>query len=61
MSVKRTTIIFEKGGEEHTEETLKIALEGAKERGIDTILISTSTGGTGLMALDVFKGSGKPY
>lgn len=58
MSTKRTTVIFEKGGEEHTEETLKIALEGAKERSIDTVLISTSTGGTGVKAIEVFKGSG---
>jgi uncharacterized protein len=58
MSMKRTTVVFEKGGEEHTEETLKIALAGAKERKIDTVLISTSTGGTGLKALEVFKGSG---
>ena len=58
MSIKRTTVIFEKGGEEHTEETLKIALEGAKERKIDTVLISTSTGGTGLKALNIFKDSG---
>jgi hypothetical protein len=58
MSMKRTTVVFEKGGEDHTEETLKIALAGAKERKIDTVLISTSTGGTGLKALEVFKGSG---
>jgi hypothetical protein len=58
MSTKRTTVIFEKGGEEHTEETLKIALEGAKERKIDTVLVSTSTGGTGLKAVEVFKGNG---
>ncbi len=58
MSLKRTTVIFPKGGEEHTEETLRIALEGAKERKIDTVIISTSTGGTGLKAIEVFKGSG---
>ena len=58
MSMKRTTVIFENGGREHTEETLKIALAGAKEREIDTIVISTSTGGTGLKALEVFKDSG---
>lgn len=58
MSTKRTTVVFEKGGEEHTEETLKIALAGAKERKIDTVLISTSTGSTGLKAVEVFKGSG---
>ncbi len=58
MSTKRTTVIFEKGGRDHTEETLKIALAGAKERGIDTVVVSTSTGGTGLKALEVFKDSG---
>ncbi|RLI09609.1 hypothetical protein DRO42_03840 [Candidatus Bathyarchaeota archaeon] len=58
MSVKRTTVYFEKPGKEHTEETLKIALEAAKERGIDTVIISSTTGWTALKALDVFKGSG---
>lgn len=58
MSTRRTTIIFEKGGEEHTADTLRIAMEGAKERKIDTVLISTSTGETGLKAVEVFKGSG---
>ncbi len=58
MSVKRTTVIFDKGGEEHTDETLKIALDGAQERNIDTVLVSTSTGETGLKAIKVFKDSG---
>jgi uncharacterized protein len=58
MSTKRTTVIFDKGSKEHTEETLKIALAGAKERNIDTVLISTSTGSTGLKAVEVFKDSG---
>jgi len=58
MSVKRTTVYFEKPGKEHTEETLRIALEAARERGIDTVLVSSTTGGTALKALDVFKESG---
>lgn len=57
MSVKRTTVYFEKPGKEHTEETLKIALEAAKERGIDTVLVSSTSGWTALKALEVFKGS----
>jgi hypothetical protein len=57
MSVKRTTVYFEKPGKEHTEETLRIALEAAKEREIDTVLVSSTTGWTALKALDVFKGS----
>jgi hypothetical protein len=58
MSVKRTTVIFEKPGSEHTEETLRIALEAARERGIDTVVVSTTTGSTGEKAVEIFKGSG---
>jgi hypothetical protein len=58
VSVKRTTVYFEKPGKENTEETLKIALEAAKERGIDTVLVSSTTGWTALEALRVFDGSG---
>ena len=57
MSMKRTTVIFEKPGKEHTEETLRVALEAAKERGIDTVVVSTTTGTTGEKAVEVFKGS----
>lgn len=56
--MKRTTVIFEKPGKEHTEETLRVALEAAKERGIDTVVVSTTTGTTGEKAVEVFKGSG---
>ena len=55
--MKRTTVIFEKPGKEHTEETLRVALEAAKERGIDTVVVSTTTGTTGEKAVEVFKGS----
>lgn len=58
MSVKRTTVYFEKPGKENTAETLKIARDAAKERGIDTVLVSSTTGWTALEALKVFKGSG---
>jgi len=58
MSVKRTTVYFEKPGKENTVETLKIARDAAKERGIDTVLVSSTTGWTALEALKVFKGSG---
>lgn len=57
MNIKRTTVYFEKPGKEHTHETLEIAREAAKERGINTVLISTTTGWTALEALRVFKGS----
>jgi len=58
MSVNRTTVYFEKPGKENTVETLKIARDAAKERGIDTVLVSSTTGWTALEALKVFKGSG---
>ena len=55
--IKRTTVYFEKPGKEHTEVTLNIALGAAKERGIETILISSTTGYSALEALKVFEGS----
>jgi hypothetical protein len=58
MSVKRATVYFEKPGKENTVETLKIARDAAKERDIDTVLVSSTTGWTALEALKVFKGSG---
>ena len=58
MSVKRTTVYFEKSGKESTEETLRIVLEAAKERGIDTVLVSPTTGYSALVVLRVFEGSG---
>jgi hypothetical protein len=58
VSVKRSTVYFEKPGKENTGETLKVALEAAKERGIDTVLISSTSGWTALEALKVFEGSG---
>jgi hypothetical protein len=57
MSFKKTTFYFEKPGKENTEETLKIALEAAKERDIDTVLVSSTTGWTALKALKIFEGS----
>jgi len=58
MSVKRTTVYYEKPGKENTVETLKIAKDAAKERGINTVLISSTTGWTALEALKVFEESG---
>jgi hypothetical protein len=58
MSIKRTVTYWERPGKEHTEETLKIALEAAKERGIDTVLVSSTTGYVALEAVKVFNDSG---
>jgi hypothetical protein len=58
MSIKRTTVYYEKTGKEHTEETHRIALEGAKARSIETVVVASTTGDTALKAMEAFKGSG---
>ena len=58
MSVERKVVYFEEPGKEHTEETLRIALQGAEERGIDTVLVSSTTGYTAEKAVKLLKGSG---
>jgi hypothetical protein len=58
MVFKRTTFYYEKPGKEHTENTLKIALEAAIERDIGTILVASTTGKTALKALEIFKENG---
>ena len=37
---------FEKPGKQNTQETVNIALQAAKELGIDTIVVATNTGDT---------------
>lgn len=44
---------YEKPGKEHTESTLKIALKAAKERNINTILVSSTTGYTAKKAIEI--------
>ena len=58
MSIERKVTYWEKPGKEHTEATLKIALGAAKERGIDTVLVSSTSGYVALEAVKVFKDSG---
>ncbi|MGB9622902.1 MAG: hypothetical protein ACPL07_03550 [Candidatus Bathyarchaeia archaeon] len=57
MSVKRTVVYFLKAGKENTDETLRLAIEAARERSIDTIIVSSTTGKTGLQAMEQLKGS----
>ena len=56
--IKRETIYYEEGGTEHTETTLKVSLEAAKELGIKTILIASTSGETGIKAAEMYKDSG---
>ncbi|MBS7619529.1 hypothetical protein KEJ21_02635 [Candidatus Bathyarchaeota archaeon] len=55
--MKRTTVYFQKPGKENTDETLKVAIEAARERGIDVIIVSSTTGKTGLQAMELLRGS----
>ena len=58
MVIERTTFYFEKPGEQNTEEVLKIAKDTAVERGLETVLVSSSRGVTGIKAANIFKGTG---
>ncbi|MBW2038149.1 MAG: hypothetical protein JRI46_00905 [Deltaproteobacteria bacterium] len=49
---------FERAGAQNTEETLRIALEGAKERGIRHIVVASTRGDTGLQAAKLLQGTG---
>jgi hypothetical protein len=56
--IKRETIYFEEGGEEHTETTLKASLEAAKEFNVDAVIVASNRGVTGVKAAEMFKDSG---
>ena len=57
MSVERKVVYYSKPGKEHTEDTLRVALGAARERGIETVLVSSTTGYTAEKAAELFKGS----
>jgi hypothetical protein len=48
--------VFKKKGKVNTKKTLDLALERAKELGIETFLVATTSGETGLVAAEMFKG-----
>ncbi len=50
------TVYFENPGKENTDEVLRIAKRRARELGIKTIVVATTTGDTGAKAVKVFKG-----
>ena len=57
MEIK--TIYFEKPGEENTKQTLEIVHDWADRLDIETLLIASTTGKTGIKALDILKGPRK--
>ena len=56
--IKRETIYYEDGGTEHTENTLKASLEAARDLGINTILVASTSGETGVKAAEMYKDKG---
>ncbi|HUT68701.1 MAG TPA: pyruvate kinase alpha/beta domain-containing protein [Dehalococcoidales bacterium] len=50
------TEYFEKPGVENTDAALALARDRAKELGIKTILVASTSGKTAVRAMDVFKG-----
>ena len=51
-----STVYFEKASRRNTDETFKLAKERAEKLGIESIVVASSTGATGVKASEVFKG-----
>src|SRR4030042_6092475 len=56
--VERKTVIWETPGKEHTEATIRLAFNAAKERRIDPVLGSSSSGYCAEKAAELVKGTG---
>ena len=50
------TVYFEKPGVENTDAVFTLARQRAKELGIKTVLVASTTGSTAVKAVDFFKG-----
>lgn len=50
------SVYFENTGQENTADTLRIARERADELGIETVLVASTRGDTGVRAAEVFEG-----
>jgi len=55
--IKRETIYYEDGGVQHMEATLNAVLDAAKELGIKTVIVASTSGDTGAKAAQLFKDS----
>jgi len=50
-------VYFEESGIENTEETLRLAAERAKARGINTIVLASTRGDTARLAMERYDGT----
>jgi hypothetical protein len=53
---RKEILYFESPGEVNTDETLKIAKERAEELGIRDVVVASTRGGTGVKAVELFRG-----
>ncbi len=56
--VSKQTDYFTKGGEQNTKRTIQLGLNRAKQLGIKTVLVPSTSGKSGVEALEVFKNKG---
>jgi len=56
--VEERIVYFEQPGKENTEETLRVALERAKARGINKVVLASTRGDTAKIAADLWAGQG---
>lgn len=56
--MEETITYFDKPGLENTEETLRLALERAKARGIDRIVLASTRGDTARKAMELYEDTG---
>ncbi len=54
--MERSITYFEKPGDANTDKTLELAKARAKELGIKTIVVATTTGNTAVKTVNVFEG-----
>lgn len=54
--VSAPCVYFGKAGRENTQKTLEIAAKRAEELGVDNVVVATTTGETGLLAINLFPG-----
>ena len=50
------TVYFERPGSQNTDQTLEVARERAKQLGLQTVLVASTTGETGATAVEVLHG-----
>ena len=56
--IRRDIVYFEKAGSQNTDDTIRLALERAKELDIKHVVVASTSGATGVRAAIAFEGSG---